>query len=171
MEEIKDVPGWEGVYAVSRNGRIWSYPNRLHDGKWLLTRLGKNSLCCSIDLCSRGKKRKTINVHRLVAKAFIPNPDNLPEVNHKDGNRENNVVSNLEWCTSSQNQKHAYATGLQIHKKGEDWHPAKLTEENVKYIRTNYNKQTCNYTDLGREFDVAAATVRDVVLRKTWRHI
>ena len=51
-------------------------------------------------------------VHRLVAKAFIPNPDNLKEVNHKDGNKDNNQVSNLEWCTRSQNVKHSFDTGL-----------------------------------------------------------
>jgi len=58
------------------------------------------------------KNGKSVSVHRLVAQAFLPNPLALPEVNHKDGNKENNAVTNLEWCTRSQNMKHAYASGL-----------------------------------------------------------
>lgn len=60
----------------------------------------------------RNNKRYTKYVHRLVAECFIDNPNNLPEVNHKDGNKANNAVDNLEWCNRSQNQRHAYKTGL-----------------------------------------------------------
>jgi hypothetical protein len=59
-----------------------------------------------------------MKIHRLVAIAFIPNPDNLKEVNHKDGDKENNSVTNLEWCTRSQNMKHAYLMGLRVPNKG-----------------------------------------------------
>ena len=59
-------------------------------------------------------KEKLFRVHRLVAMAFLPNPNNLPQVNHKDGNKQNNSVDNLEWCEQSDNMKHAYKNGLQI---------------------------------------------------------
>lgn len=59
-------------------------------------------------------KEKLLRVHRLVAMAFLPNPNNLPQVNHKDGNKQNNSVDNLEWCEQSDNMKHAYKNGLQI---------------------------------------------------------
>lgn len=65
-------------------------------------------------LCTKSK-HTTLKVHRLVAMAFIPNPENKKEVNHKDGDKLNNNVSNLEWCTRSENNLHAYRTGLKVH--------------------------------------------------------
>ena len=65
----------------------------------------------AVNLCKNGKM-KTLQVHRLVAQAFIPNPNNLPQVNHKDGNKKNNKVENLEWCSAKYNVRHAIKTGL-----------------------------------------------------------
>lgn len=99
---ISDYPNYE----VSNLGNV---RNRL-TGKVLRPfKNGKGYL--RVDLCKNGKE-KTFLVHRLVATAFIPNPDNKPQVNHIDGCKSNNYISNLEWCNSSENVSHSYRTGL-----------------------------------------------------------
>jgi hypothetical protein len=104
---IKYIAGYEGFYSASECGRIFSHKrNRFLKGS--------TSHCkryITVTICMNGIP-KVLMVHRAVAIAFIDNPDNKPEVNHKDGDRLNNCVDNLEWCTRSENMKHAYATGL-----------------------------------------------------------
>ena len=105
MEIWKDIIGYESFYQVSNLGRVKSL-NYNHTGKEEILKEGwvhyKNGGYRSVNLCKNGK-RKTHLVHRLVAEAFIPNPDNLPCINHKDENPSNNCVNNLEWCTQEYN--------------------------------------------------------------------
>ena len=95
-----DIAGYEGLYAITEDGKVWGYRHqgfmaqRKNRGGYLYTGLRKN-----------GKKR-SYEIHRLVAIAYIPNPENLPEVNHKDENKSNNHVSNLEWVTHKENVNH-----------------------------------------------------------------
>lgn len=112
MEEWKDIVGFEGVYQVSNEGRVRSlYGN--HKAREKILRLYTNkSNYWRVHLCSFGKDKRFL-VSRLVAQAFIPNPDNLPQVNHIDGNKNNNTIGNLEWITMSNNLKHAFKLGLQ----------------------------------------------------------
>ncbi len=116
-EEIwKDIPEYNGCYQVSNLGRIknvertYTFYNQLvkmktkrfvkeHIYNQYITKGGYVKVII---------RKKNLLVHRLVAQAFIPNPNNLPQVNHKDGNKQNNCVDNLEWCTASENQKHSY---------------------------------------------------------------
>ena len=120
MNTLKDIPNYEGLYAATKDGRVFSYPkpcsskkgiflkqhisitkhNRTTPHKQLLVGLYKN------------KKGKTFLVHRLIALTYIPNPENKPDINHIDGNPLNNNVPNLEWCTKTENMKHARETGL-----------------------------------------------------------
>ena len=94
----KTIDGYDGLYMVSNYGRIKSFKTyRKHDGERLLTPCNKGGYY-QVGL-RKDEKRKWIGVHRLVAKAFIPNPNNYPCVNHKDENPLNNHVDNLEWCT------------------------------------------------------------------------
>ena len=123
MEEIwKPVVGYEGLYEVSNLGRVKSLP-KLHKmdirknykGYMTKEKILKNILnnkgYFTLSLVKDFRKTHK-QVPRLVAQAFIPNPDNLPQVNHKDGNKTNNKVDNLEWCTPTHNIKEAWRLGL-----------------------------------------------------------
>lgn len=114
-EEWRDVAGYEGLYKVSSLGRVYSVPRLSSNGNtvggyFLKPRKFRNGYNFTA-LCRDGKSRQ-FTIHRLVASAFIENPRNCLEVNHIDGNKDNNAASNLEWCTRSENNLHAVKTGL-----------------------------------------------------------
>lgn len=119
MIQWRDVPGYEGLYQVSDSGLVLSLPKSTSPGKILRpSRNGDGYLTvCLI----KENRKSTFRVNRLVALAFIPNPEYKLEVNHIDGNKENNCVDNLEWCDRSENERHAYAHGLK------DRHPSDAT--------------------------------------------
>lgn len=110
MEVWKRIDGTE-FYEVSNYGRVRSN-NYLGHGTTKVLALAKDQKGYLRVRIYFGKQRITCKVHRLVARAFIPNPSCLPQVNHVDGNKENNHVENLEWCSAHDNVSHAYASGL-----------------------------------------------------------
>lgn len=113
MKEIwKDIKDYEGLYQVSNLGRIKSFPRngtQTNNIKILMLKLNHKYYHVTL---SKDNERIDKLVHRLVAEAFIPNPENKPQVNHKDGNKLNNNVNNLEWNTCVENVQHSISTGL-----------------------------------------------------------
>ena len=116
-------------------------------------------------------KRGIVFVHRIVAKLFCENPNNYNVVNHIDGNRLNNDYTNLEWCTTSQNSKHAVMLGLHTLPKGEDCSWSKLDEKQISEIREKYKTGGYTYKSLAKEYGVSKANIQQIVTRKTWKHV
>lgn len=110
-ERWKDIDGYEGMYQVSDRGRVKSLNYRCTGREGFLSQAVAKIGYPVVVLC-KDKIQKMYYVHRLVAKAFLDNPQRKPEVNHIDGNKENNFVENLEWATYAENQRHACKTGL-----------------------------------------------------------
>lgn len=129
MQEIwKDIPGYENLYQVSNIGNVRSLHNRYKNKEYLKPCInGKGYLLVS--LC-KNHSQKSINVHRLVAQVFIPNPNNLPCINHKDENKQNNNVDNLEWCTYQYNNTYGQRLTKSALKQGI---PVKCIETEVIY--------------------------------------
>lgn len=148
---------------VSENGEIKSH------GKLINGEICKNGYK-RIHVSDNGTHYKFL-VHRVVAAAFIPNPDNLPCVNHKDGNKLNNAVSNLEWVTYSENQKHAYETGLKS-ASGTKNGQHKLTEKDVAEIRARYVRGKhgeYNSYGLAKKYGVSPKTIMQIIKGVTWK--
>lgn len=170
VEEWRDVVGYEEHFQVSNKGRIFSK----RTNKILV--LGVNQKGYSVLSTRIGGRRgicKCFRVHILVAKAFIPNPHNKPIINHKDGNKLNNEVWNLEWSTYSENTIHAYENGLIIPLKGIEQTQSKLTEEDVRYIRSVYKPYDKKYGAgvLAKQFGVHYSVISDVASYKSWKHV
>ena len=118
-KEWKEIKGYEGKYIVSNYGEVISLPRLKQNNteeqyvepKELLRYVNPKNGYVYVYLCNNGRN-KNARLHRLVAETFIPNPENKPQVNHIDGDKTNNKINNLEWCNQSENEKHAYRTGL-----------------------------------------------------------
>lgn len=178
MEEWKDIKGYEGLYQVSNEGRVKSLDHIIicNNGKGVAIKKQKGKMLRSFSRClnyqtvtlTKNGIQKLCLVHRLVAEAFIPNPDNLPFINHKDENPANNVVENLEWCTHKYNMN--YGTCQQrkseklkgrIHKQYVWNYPYKAKEKKV-YQYTLEGKLICEYNSLreaSRKNNISASNI------------
>lgn len=161
-EVWKDIEGYEGIYQVSSFGRVKSFKGGRE--KFLKVALKTNYVA----LCGEPTNApKAYMVHRLVAIAFIPNPENKPEVNHKDFNRSNNNVNNLEWNTRRENLEHFYNSDRRLLTVGINSYHAKITESAVHHIR----ERKMPVRKYGKLYGIHNATVSKIQLRQIWKHI
>lgn len=157
------------IYYVDESGSVYSMYKKGGAGKLQATpskiNTSKSSNGYSIVHLYENGKRKTVQVHRLIALAFIPNPLGKKEVNHKDGNKLNNKVENLEWVTPSENLSHAVKNGL----KRAPPRKAMLTDEQVLTIRTMNNFKFDSI--LASKYGIGKSSICNVRLRKTYKNI
>lgn len=123
-----------------------------------------------VKVTCKGQKQKFIFVHRLVAWCFLDKPDLATEINHKDGDKTNNNVSNLEWCTHKQNMEHCFSNNLRPAPKGSKNGRATLTEEQVLDIRRQY-KNGVTTKDLMKQYSVSKGIINNINSYRTWKHI
>lgn len=168
----KDIPGYESQYEINELGVVRSKYRKITNNNGssyaLRQRVLKPNRIANgyniVHLCKNGV-RKAVYIHRLVAELFVDNLSGLGVVNHIDGDKDNCRSDNLEWVSYSDNNKHAYDSGLKP--KGELFYNAKLSQQDVEEIRANGKYDT--YRNIGNKYNVSGATIRDVLLCRTWR--
>lgn len=177
LEIWKDVAGYEGYYKVSNLGRVKSLERKVKFRTFkklvksrILTPRISDSGYYTVNISKDGKGNMKY-LARIIAIAFIPNPDNKPQVNHIDGNKINNCISNLEWVTNAENQKHAYKLGLSISKRGYLNGNRKYDKGFVLKIRQMWESGKYKQAQLSKICGCNESYVNAVVSRRIWAHI
>jgi hypothetical protein len=165
MEFWKDIKGYEGHYQVSNLGRVKSLKNN----KELIMSNVKSTFGYLRVKLSKNGKIKGFPVHRLVGLNFLDLINGKNEINHIDGDKRNNFLTNLEWCNRSENIRHADKTGLRVMLKGKINPKAKLTDEQIILIR--YERKGMHQKDIAKEFNMKQQTISKIINYKLWTHI
>lgn len=174
-----DIEGYEGLYQISNKIRIRSLPRTIFSTKGksvtipgkVLTPTDRGDGYLVVGLRNRGND-KTFLVHRLLAAAFIPNPENKPEVNHKDADKGNHSIENLEWVTRKENIQHASKMGLVGGKScpGSTNPFSKLNEEQVARIKERLAAGE-KITEIAKDYKVAPSTIGKIKHGISWKHV
>ena len=156
-------------YTVNRDGDVISYKGIATDSPRVLKQMtvnGYKKVNLMVD-----EHEYLVSVHRLVARAFIPNPDNKPDVNHLDGDKGNNHDWNLEWATKSENIRHAIRTGLKKGNQGEQHHGARITEKTAKKICELIESGRYSYSEIAEMTESSYSIVKKIKNGVRWRHV
>lgn len=165
MENWRSVVGYEDYFMISDKGRLYSK----RSDRILKQSISKNGYY-TVATRIGGRKGLAVcfKIHRLVAEAFLNYTEDKPQVNHKDGNKLNNLLENLEWVSQSENALHAHATGLSVNAKKEENKNSKLTEEIVRQIRKEYKPSQVTQRFLAQKYGVSKTTIQSIVTDKVW---
>ena len=162
-EILAQIEGWD-KYMISSHGRVFAKKTQ----KFVK---GKNTNGYMMMTFTRDGKRHYEYIHRIVGKTFIPNPENLPEINHKNGIKNDNRVENLEWATKSYNIQHAYDTKLHSNPCGEQRANAKLTELEVRCIKRLLASGKASLGQCAIMFDTDKSQIAGIKMGRTWKHV
>ncbi len=157
----RPIPGFETRYWAHSSGKIISLPYR-NRYSLIIMKESKTGRYPVVSI-----KGRTRLVHRLIAQAFIPNPDNKPCVNHKNGIKNNNRPENLEWCTVQENTRHSYDNGFQVAKKGSASPVSKLTDEQVFSIK----EDTRPYCEIAKNYNISNTVIWGIKNGRSWKHV
>lgn len=169
QEEWRWIPGYEGRYMVSSSGRIKSFV-KYNTGKIISERRKNNCGYPSVRLRYAPKKSEQFLVHRLVAKAFIPNSENKPFINHKNFIKSDNRIENLEWCTQHENMLYTNEHNGPHSIRGTKNMWAKLNENDVLNIR-DLRKQGKSGPQIAQMFNISISHANMVSRKSSWKHL
>lgn len=170
-----DIPGYEGLYKVSDGGDVYSLPRMIirkaFGSKFINGRYLAKSVCGKgyryVSLNKDGR-RKNHYVHRLVAESFIDNPNKYPQVNHINGDKDDNRVSNLEWVTCAENIQHSFDIGLRLNYQKR---LRKLSNEEVVAIRNAREVERKTIESIAKRYGVSNATIIHIVRKETYKEV
>jgi len=173
---LKDIEGYESLYAVSDDGKVWSYPKGTNSkqGNWLSIDYSRHYPM--VGFIKDGVKKR-FTLHRLVAEAFCDKPEGCDQVNHINGDKEDNRAENLEWVTASENRLHAWREGLQVATEAHKESARKaaksrrmFTDEQIRQIR-KLADMTFKQRDIAAMFSTSQAVIQYILSGKTYSEV
>lgn len=168
-EEIwKEIDGYNGHYLINAIGQIKSKQKNWKNYRIKTPVLHPQGYYTVVLWLNY--KPKLFKIHRLIAQYFIPNPLNLPAINHKNGIKTDNRIGNLEWCTFQHNVRHMFDNKLTT-AIGETHYNSKLKKRDIKWIRENYHPKKMHTGIISKKFGITPQCAGRILLRKSWKHI
>lgn len=162
--DYKDIPGYEGLYRLYMDGRVWSYRTK----RFLIKNVDRNGYFRYT--LARNGKVKNQALHRWLYLTFVGEIPKTHQINHKDGVKQNNELDNLELVTCKENINHAWGIGLARRRHGVQMGSSKLTENDIPKIR-QLSKQGLSSREIGGMFNVASTTILAIINERTWKEV